>query len=372
MLNMLDAVYVVVTRHYDDHCESSVVDAETNPIHATRSTTVLLLDESLNTIADAKIMKPAGVFFSRPACNASVEPLENECVHPYFVGHDVRILVRHDTLWMSFVDYFKAGKEWITKLTLRLADGKLLASAKDADIASPKFVDAGKNIGLFGRGDDDLHALLWAFPPTVQKVKMSKQIHGTAEKHIFDNILKHHSDIADPSDWFTVSYEIPHIELSNNINPLLLPGSATYLGLGHEHTQFTNANGQVRFTGYKHRFVLFDAVAPHNATHLSRPFCFPARGRPDKCEQVQFAAGAVLTPDLDVLISVGILDCVSRIYRIPLSAILAFTTADDTSSAYLEEKKNASNAKTLQLAKEFETKFNVTIPWPVLQRELVH
>jgi len=382
LLNMLDAVYVVVTRHHADHCWSTVVDAD-NYV-ATRSTTVLLLDESLNTIADAKIMKPAGVSFDLPACDASVELLEQDpieilslgCVVPYFVGHDVRLLVRNDALWMSFVDYRKGGKDvpqqWMTKLTLQLADGKLSASAEDADIASPKFMDAGKNIGLFERGSNGLQALFWAFPPTVQNINTSQQINGSVEENPFTKILLDNDDMADGGDWAAVSYSIPHIELSNNINPLLLPGNATYLGIGHDHAQFHDADGQLKFKGYTHRFVLFDAVAPYNATYLSRPFCFPAPGRPGECEQIQFAPGAVLTPDLHVLISVGILDCVSRIYRIPLSAILAFTTAYDASSAYLEERKKAANAEMLKLAKQFEQKFNVTIPRRILHRELEH
>lgn len=338
-LDMPNAAYIVVARHYADLCERYVIPSQKGTHTPSRSTTVMLLDENLHTLAEAKIMKPPG-FHIDNACNSSWESTPScfgnctmmNCTQDYFVGHDVRLLVKDDMLLMSFVSYDETldyfGETWVTELVLWNADGKLAASAEDYTLATPKLVDAGKNIGLF-ENTDGLHALLWSFPPQVRNFSMSGQIVGEQD-YDGPEILE--------------AYEKPHRQMSNSINPVLLPEDGLFLGIGHDHGG-TIIGG---YTGYEHRFVLFETEAPFKASYLSRPFCFPSPDRPDKCENIQFLTQAVLTSGMegmgkDLLLSVGILDCEARIYRIPLAAVLAFTKAYNASAEYLQEKITAEN-----------------------------
>ena len=65
-----------------------------------------------------------------------------------------------------------------------------------------------------------------------------------------------------------------------------------------------------------------DPDPPFAMNAMSPELCFGSLQRPHDCESVQFASGLLLDEE-SVIIGLGVMDCESRMHRIPLGDVLA-------------------------------------------------
>jgi hypothetical protein len=268
-------------------------------------TVLLVLNERFETIQEATVHTLIDAPFGRRIRPNSDGEFEKKT----FALDDARLFTHQGDIWISYREgkVFGYDKQVLNRLHISTTP-ELEFTLKASEIET---MCCGRNMALIDSvHTDDLLALTWVDPVTVEKVELkNKESTRTGHRRLLQETS--HRRLAAVMDKKKDQERKSHFHGTNGFM-VHLPETGEFLGIGHLHRPPSRDfdNPYARFGHhYTHAFFTISDQVPFHLKRLSPELVLPSQAYPDDAEIIQFWSGLERVDSQTLALAYGINDC---------------------------------------------------------------